>query len=113
MLDGDGLGDHPAHRRTEDVRPLDAEVIEQADSIGCHVRQGVRDWRELLALEAGRHDRHRVGGLAVEMGRQPTVAVVEADDVSTVCRQLLTEGRVPGGQLGGEAHHEEECGVVR
>ena len=27
--------------------------------------------------------------------------------------ELLTERRIPGGQLGGEAHHEEECGVVR
>ena len=41
VLDGHRLGDHPAHRRPDDVGALDAEVVEQADGVGGHVGQRV------------------------------------------------------------------------
>ena len=42
VLDGDGLGDHPAHRRADDVGGVDAERVEEADAVGGHVGQPVR-----------------------------------------------------------------------
>ena len=43
VLDGDGLGDHPAHRRADDVGRVDAERVEQADGVGGHVGEAVGD----------------------------------------------------------------------
>ena len=95
VLDGDRLGDHPAHRRAEDVGPLDAEVVEQADGVGGHVRQRVRHGRQLAAAEAGRHHGHRIGLLAVEVRGQPDVAVVVADHVATPRREAPRRTRRP------------------
>ena len=41
VLDGDRLGDHPAHRRADDVGGVDAEVVEQADGVVGHVGEQV------------------------------------------------------------------------
>ena len=61
---------------------------------------------------ARRHHGHRLDALAVEVGRQPAVAVVEADDVAPACGEQLAELGVPGDQLGGEPHHEQQRRVV-
>ena len=42
VLDGHRLGDHPAHRRADDVGGVDAEVVEQPDGVGRHVAERVR-----------------------------------------------------------------------
>ena len=54
-----------------------------------------------------------VGNAGVgEVGGQPDVAVVEADDVEAVVRELDAEPFVPAQHLGGQAHDEQE-GRVR
>ena len=76
MLDGERLDDHPAHRHTHHVGPLDAVGVEDGDRVTRHVGQRVR--RAVFA------DR-RVG----EVGRQPDITVVEADDVEAAGDELL------------------------
>jgi hypothetical protein len=39
MIDGDQLGDHPAHRGADDVRGADPKVIEQTNRVGGHLIQ--------------------------------------------------------------------------
>ena len=56
VLDGHRLGDHPAHRRAHDVRPLDAEVVEQPDARRWPCPTGVRHRRRRLAGQDGLHD---------------------------------------------------------
>jgi len=41
MLDRDRLGDGAAHRGADDVRAVQPERVEQTDSVGRHIRQGV------------------------------------------------------------------------
>ena len=65
MLDGERLDDHPAHRHTHHVGPVDAVGVEDGECVTRHVGQRVR--RSLLA------DRR-----VCEVGRQPHVTVVEA-----------------------------------
>ena len=55
--DGDGLGDHPAHRRADDVGPLDAQCVEQAEPVGGHVVEQVRRAGRVPAH--GGHDHRR------------------------------------------------------
>ncbi len=62
--------------------------------------------------ERGVDHRHQVDLGAVEAGRQAAVAVVVADDVVPAGRQPGAQGVVPGDELGGEAHDEEEGRVV-
>ncbi len=53
-LDRHGLGDHPAHRRADDVGPVDAEVVEQADGVVGHVRQRVGHLGQRRRHDSGR-----------------------------------------------------------
>ena len=75
------LRDHAAHRRADDVRALDAEVVEQALHVVGHVDERVGH-RAACGPSRGAHPRvyRAVGPLTVHLGRQPDVAVVEADD---------------------------------
>ena len=67
--------------------------------IGCPV--------SAAAITAAEVDLH-----AVELGRQPAVAVVEADDVAAAIGEQPAEVVVPRDQLGGEAHDEQQGRVV-
>jgi len=42
VLDRHRLHDHPAHRRADNVRRIDAEMVQQADGISGHVGQPIR-----------------------------------------------------------------------
>ena len=42
MAAGQHLGDHPAHRRTDDVCAVDAEVVEQPFDVLGEIDQRVR-----------------------------------------------------------------------
>jgi hypothetical protein len=95
MLDRHRLHDHAAHRRADDVRLLDAEVVEQTDRIVAHVAQRVRHRRHIGAGEHRLHHRHRIDLLPVERGRQAAVAIVEAHHVTTVRGDQLAEPAGP------------------
>ena len=41
VVDGELLGDHPAHRDAEHVHPVEAQVVDQAGRIGGHVGERV------------------------------------------------------------------------
>ncbi len=69
VLDGHGLHDHAAHRVPHDVRPFDAQVIEQADPVGGHVGEVVRHGRRLFPGKRGLEDHGRRHTLTVELGR--------------------------------------------
>ena len=107
MLDRHRLGDHPAHRRTDDVGGIDVESVEQADAVVAHVRQGVRHVGHRTAGQRRLQGAVPVGGDAVELGRQPAVAIVEADDVATAGGEQLAELGVPARQLHDEAGDEQ------
>ena len=64
MFDRGGLGDHPAHRRADEVRAVQPERVEQPDGVGGHVRQPVgRRRRCRRAAPPGRRARaHPSGG---------------------------------------------------
>jgi len=122
VFDRHRLGDHPAHRRPDDVCLFDAEVIEEPDPVGSHVGKGVRHRhvrrvRQLQSAEnGGQHGRQhgrQVGGLTVEFARQPTVAVVEADHVPPALGDQPAETFVPCDHLCREPHHEQQSGVFR
>jgi len=76
--------DHPAHRRAHHVRVLDLEVVEQADPVGRHVGQRVRDRPRPAQHEPRPRGRRDVG----EVGRAARVAVVEPDHEEPTFGQL-------------------------
>ena len=89
VLDCEHLCDHAAQRRANDVRLIDAEVIEQTNCVGRHIGKGVRQRRRWKIGEGGHHCACDVGYLAVKLGRQPAVAVVEANHKATRVGPLL------------------------
>src|SRR5690606_18717568 len=105
VLDRHRLHDHAAHGDAEDVRPLDAEVVEQADGVGRHVGQQVGDLRGLPRAGGG-DDGHDVDG-RVEAGGLAHVTVVEPDDVEAAVRDRAAELVVPLDELAAEAVHQQ------
>ncbi len=95
MLDGNGLSDHPAHRCTEHVCGLDAQVIEQCHCIECHVRQRVWHRRNGLLHECRRDHLVDVDRHAIQSRGQTTVAVVETHDVEPAIDEHVAEVRLP------------------
>ena len=95
MLDGERLGDHPAHRQAHHVRLFDAVGVEDGDRVIGHVGQQVG--------LAARTDRR-----IVEVGRQPDVAVVEPDDVEPAGDELLAPRLGVVDALAAESVDEEQ-----
>jgi hypothetical protein len=95
---------------SDEVDPVEAEVVAQAPRVGGHVEQGVRRL-DGVALQqpddrAGRVD------VGVDLGREPDVAVVEAHDEEAPVGEALAELGVPPDQLGAETSHEDERRVL-
>jgi hypothetical protein len=105
---GERLGDHPAHRRADDVCGLDAEAVEQPGGVVGHVLQTVGGRR--AAHEQLRERRRR---RILEMRRAADVTVVEADDVEALADELGAEVLVPGDHLGTQAHDQQQGRVAR
>ena len=78
VLDGDRLGDHPAHRGADDVGRVDAEVVEQAGGVVGHVAKRYGGWPK-RGDERGSDQLAQRRRRRVDLGRQADVAVVEAD----------------------------------
>ena len=91
MLEGEQLGDHPAHRGAGDVGGRDPEDVEEARGVGGHVAQ-------------------RISATVLDLGREPDVPVVEADDLETTPGDLLAEPIAPAQQLGAEPADQENRG---
>jgi len=85
------------------VRPLDAELVEQAERVVGHVAEQVGR----LDREAC-HRAHQVGHGRVDLGRAAGVAVVVPDDVEAAIRKLAAQLQVPVDEVHTQAHHEQE-----
>ena len=107
MTDGQRLGDHPAHRHTDDVGPPDAEHVEQAGCVVGHVVDRVvrlgaaRGDGGEHHLTAGRRRRGHLGG-------QTDVSIVEPDHAEAPGHERLDELERPGDELAAESHHEQQ-----
>jgi hypothetical protein len=98
------LCDHAAHGSADDMRLLDAEMIEQRRRILGHIVERVRGVR-LLALHHGADDILDLRRTA-EFLRKTRVAIVEANDAETFVRELLPESGRPARHLRAQAHDQ-------
>lgn len=90
MVDRDPLHDPAAHRDPDEVRALDAEVIEDPERVRDEVVEGVAR----LARRIGR--------------RAARVAVVVADDVPAGGDEPLAERLLPAVHRPGRAHDQQD-----
>jgi hypothetical protein len=88
VVEQEQLHERAAHRHADDVRPVDAEPVEQADDVGGEVPDRVR------------RDRVRPGGAA-------GVAVVVPDHPVPL-RQPVDQRLGPGEATGVGPHHEQQ-----
>ena len=100
VLDGHQLRDHAAERGTDHVGGRPAGRVEHRDGIAGHVPERVRSGS---ASARG----------CVEVGGQPDVAVVEADDGEAAVDELATEAVGPADHLRAEAHDQQERFATR
>ena len=103
MIDRDKLRDETAHRRADDVRRRDVEGVEHARGV---VRKVVERVRRLRVASVRSGDVGRPRGL--HPGREAGVAIVVADDVEAALHQLVDEALIPRGELGAEAHDQQQ-----
>ncbi|CFR73373.1 Uncharacterised protein [Mycobacterium tuberculosis] len=110
---GENLGDHAAHRRPDDVRVLDVEVIEQRRGVGGHVFQRVGS---LAGQTEPGPDQPRGQWLsravALGLGGQADIAVVVADDAQALRDEPRAEVGPPQQHLGAQAHDQQHRRVV-
>ncbi len=109
------LGDHPAHRGADDVRPLDPQRGQQAQAVIGHVPQRVRSHGPRggnVTAAHRRNERANVDGAVIEPGGQAAVTVVVADDVPAAPREHRAEVVVPPDQLRPEANHEQDGRII-
>jgi hypothetical protein len=108
------LRDHPAHRRADDVRPVDPKMVEEAAGVFGHVDERVRHRAaapERVPDDAGVH--RPVGLLPGHLRRQADVAVVVADHPKPALDQQLAEPVRPHRQLRTDAHDEQDGRACR
>ena len=105
--------DHAIDYRGKDVRALDVQVIEQLGGVSGHVRERVGHCWDGLLEECCLDDLVHVDAHAVQLGGEPAVAIVEADDEVALVDEQLAELWFPRHHLGGVAHDEEQCRVAR
>ena len=107
------LGDHAAHRRTDDMRAFDAQRIHQSHRVLRHVVQRVRCLDGQPQQTAQRHA-HRVGRAeGVEFTGQTDIAIVEANDAIARRRQCTHEFHRPRNQLRAEPHDQNDGAAIR
>ncbi len=96
------------------MRPADAEVIEQRDHVPRHVDQRVRHLAATAQQIAPDPSVHRARGAhPVHLGRQPGVAMVEADHAVPRVDELRAEAVRPHRQLGAQPHDQQDRRIVR
>ena len=106
VVDGQLLGDHPAHRHTDDVSDGHVEVVEQRHGILGHVRQEVVGLREPSVGER-LEQRGPAGHRPLGLRRQADVPVVHPDDAEPALGQAVDDVAGPGHQLGTQTHEEQ------
>ena len=109
VVDRQCLGDHPAQRDTDHVRTVDAQMGQEGGRVVGHVLDAIGRHRH-LAAEEGNHERPQAGRVG-ELGREPTVTVVETDDEETLTEDVH-EALGPGDQLCAQSHDEQQRGLV-
>ena len=113
VLDRQRLDDHPAHRRADDVRLVDAEVVEQADRVSGHVGQRVRHRRQLGASERRRHDRDRIDDATPSsLVDRPSRGCRNGSRTDPRSAKRWQKSLVPGDHLSGEPHDQQQGRVV-
>ncbi len=90
---------------------VDVEMIEQRDAVGGHVRQGVRHIWNRPAVELRREHGIWPHALAVELARQPDVAVVETDHEQPLGHEGVDQSLSPRRVLRRVATHDEQCWI--
>ena len=101
------LHDHAAHRDADDVRGLEAEVVQQAEGVVGHVVERVRRPGRAAAADEGLHE-HPPGDPARGPRGAAGVAVVVADHEEPAVGQRLAELRAPPGHRAAEPHHQQQ-----
>ncbi len=91
-MDGDLLGEHPAHRQADEVGGFDAQHIEDGRGVGGHVAQRV--WIAPVPLF------HPV--------RHPRSAVIIADGAVSRVNEGAQERRWPHEAVAAEAHEQQD-----
>jgi hypothetical protein len=108
------LRDHAAHRGADDVRRVDAQVVEQRGGVVGDVLQRVDGRAAKAEVRADHPRRQRGAGVSAgHLGGQAYVAVVVADDAQALIDELLAEVRAPQQQLRAETHDQQDGLVVR
>lgn len=108
MVDRDELRDHPAHGGSDNVRPLDAERVEQGRRVGRHVVERIGRGRPRALLHRGHHRREVRGSERREMGRPSDVPIVEPHGAEALGRKPLAERIGPEDQRRRKAHDQED-----
>ena len=103
VLDRHRLGDHPAHRRADQVRAVQPERVEQPDRVPGHVGQRVRRRGRVTAEDRSEIRRRSLGQVA----REPDVAVVRSDDVHALPGERLAEAVGPAEHLRAQPHQQQ------
>ncbi len=92
----------PPIEDADQMDSLELEVVDQSKRVRGHVVERVDG-----GTGQPDHPRRNVDA-APELGRQPDVTIVEADDVEAPLGEHPAELRVPGEHLHAEAHDEED-----
>ena len=103
MIDDEGLRDHAAQGGADHVRFGDAQGSKERSTVVGHVFDPVGGRRKVRASEEG----HDVGH-SIELGGQPTVAVVVPDDEEAALAEPVDKAVRPRRELGTKPHDEEQ-----
>ena len=108
MIGRHKLGDHAAHRRADDMGPLDAERVEKPDRVPGHVIEVVGHVRSLTAKARRGHLLEVGNRRPIEMGRQPGIAVVEPDHLEAPLHEQPAERLAPSDHLHAEPGNQQQ-----
>ena len=87
----DVLGDHTAHRDTDNVGAVDVEFVEEVDDIKCHVIEIVRSTGSKAKLSHEEHIAEVGRAKLVEFLGMSYVAIVKPNDVVASICDVLTK----------------------
>jgi hypothetical protein len=92
-----------SHGRADDMGLPAAERVQQSDRVGSHIRQRVRHRGQVAGERRGQVRRRGIG----QVGGEPGVTIVEADDLQAAFDERMAEGVRPINRLRGDPHDEQ------